>query len=83
MTRKYMPRKERKQLITSAILRCIHEKGFFDFTIDDVAESSECGIGTVKSHFGILSNLREEILRHAKENNIQEVLNIPISEMIK
>ena len=79
---RYMSRKERHSSILNATLKCVERKGLFSFSIADVADEADCGMGTVKVHFGNIHSIRVEIVIHAKENNISSILNIPITDMI-
>lgn len=79
----YMSRKKRRQLVFTCILELIEEYGLFNVSIAQIAKKAKCSNSTVESHFGGIYSVRETVLEYAVDNNIREILDTPVTDMIR
>ncbi len=63
-----------KPSILTEAVRIAKLKGLFNFSRADVAQAAEVSDATVSYHFGTMRALRQEIVRHAVENEIMSIL---------
>jgi len=79
----YMSKKERKKLLFKCILKCVDEHGLFNTTIYKISMCAKCSISLVKLHYGGIISIRRMVLEYAKINNIEKILNTPITDIVK
>lgn len=79
----YMSRKKRRRFVFDCILKLIEEYGLFNVSIAQIAKKAGCSNSTVESHFGGIYSIRETVLEYAVDNNIREILDTPVTDMIR
>lgn len=88
MDKYLLPRREReknkhKEEILEAALRLFSEKGFHNVSMQEIAEKSEFGVGTIYNFFESKEALFEELMKNSAEQTIREfseILDGPGSE---
>ncbi len=83
-----LPRREReknkhKEEILEAALRLFSEKGFHNVSMQEIAEKSEFGVGTIYNFFESKEALFEELMKNGSEritHEFSEILDGPGSE---
>jgi AcrR family transcriptional regulator len=74
-----MKRGERKDFIFQQSLKCAREQGIFNFSINDVAESSKCSPSLVKHYHGGIAKIRKAIINYGMVNKIDWIMDTTVS----
>lgn len=78
-----LSREERRRLIFSIIIDLTNELGLFSISLKAIAKRGKCSVSLVKSYFGGIKEIRQIVIRHAAEHNIEKILKTPIQDYLK
>lgn len=71
----YISRERRKSIIFENALILAKKKGILKINVKEIAEMSECSISLVRNYYCGITNLRECLIKHSRENNtIMDIL---------
>ena len=76
LTRREKEKRRHKKEILEAALRLFSEKGFYNVSVQEIAEASEFGIGTLYSFFESKEALFEELINDTSELIVNELLQV-------
>ncbi len=76
LSRREKEKKRHKKEIMEAALKLFSDKGFYNVSVQEIAEASEFGIGTLYSFFKSKEALFEELMNDTSERVLHELLEV-------